>query len=331
MGFWQGVAEGYKDISAEQARKKEIKEERAFQQDMLMKKIGMEFKSNILKTRLDRANSSESASAIASSAKILKSRGVDTDIIKTLISTGDAEGIARVASGVDKQYQEAEKVGRGSEYIMTVNDALKSGEYTPSTTKNIFDGLSSDFQEGGAFSAENLGLDSDMTYTVPGAAYVNTPVFVEQPSLEDLGKLEDRVVKKVAATATVEGAKIDKAIGVVARLMEESDKADLPFLRSLVESLNSRQGLIQKAKGEYSELKDPSTYLKIYGTQAVDSVLKFDKRFTFEDLDPTFQQDLNFTPIVVQGQEQAKFLRGLGYDLSIAYPDKDDKLVLYGS
>lgn len=330
MGVWQGIAQAYKDISAERAAEKEREEDRAFQKEMLMKKIGMEFKSNILKTRLDRATSSESADAIASSAKILKSRGVDSDIIKTLVSTGDAEGIARIASGVEKQYQEAESVGRGGEYILTVNEALKSGEYTPSTTKNIFEGLGADFQDGGAFSAENLGLDSDMTYTVPGAAYVNAPVFVEQPSLEDLGKLEERVIKKVTATATVEEAKIDKAVGEVARLMEEADEADLPFLQNMAVSLSSRQSNIQKAKEEYKELKDPSTYLKIYGTQAVDSVLQFDKRFTFEDLDPTFQQGLNFTPMVVQGQEQAKFLRGLGYDMAISYPDENGKLVVYG-
>lgn len=329
MGFWQGVAEGYKDISAEQARKKEIKEERAFQQDMLMKKIGMEFKSNILKTRLDRANSSESASAIASSAKILKSRGVDSDIIKTLVGTGDAEGIARIASGVDKQYQEAEKVGRGSEYILTVNDALKSGEYTPSTSKNIFEGLGEDFQEGGAFSASNLGLDSDLTYTVPGAAYVNTPVFVEQPSIEDLNKLEERVLSKALSTAAVEEAKLQNVVGDIANKLQKVKGTEARLLDNLKISVVSRLNKISDAQQAYKEQKDPSMYYKMYGTQAVDSILKFDKRFTFEDLSPTLQQGYGLDPIRVQGREQAITLRKYGYDLPIAYLVTGGKLVYY--
>lgn len=48
MGFWQGVANAYKDIKAEETREREIEEERAFQRETFRKRILEERKNALI-------------------------------------------------------------------------------------------------------------------------------------------------------------------------------------------------------------------------------------------------------------------------------------------
>lgn len=78
MGFWQGVAEAYKDISAERTRAREIEENKAFEREMFNKKIEEERRNILLnlyaKRKETQTNSNELAGKVSELSRMLDTK-----------------------------------------------------------------------------------------------------------------------------------------------------------------------------------------------------------------------------------------------------------------
>lgn len=326
MGVWKGIAQAYKDISAERAREKEIREEReyrakekeedrAFAKEQALEKIRLGFQTEIAKDRLSRAGSSKKASEIVTSAKQLQAMGVDPTLIKRMVDTGDATAITNFTKTVGSQFSKAAEAGRGEEYITSINLALEGGEYTPSTSRNVFDGLGDAFKEGGPLSAESLGLE-DAEYMIPGSATIKTPMYVEKPEIADYGTFETEVLKTVQSTSERELSSLNKISGKLAKALE---KASDPLLLELREAVTSRTKRVADAQKAYKEGKDPAGLLGIYGTQAVDLNLQRDPTFELDLLNPYMRNNSKLVPLAVPRKAVAIAARRLGYNMPIVY------------
>lgn len=326
MGVWQGIAQAYKDISAERAREKEIREEReyrikekeedrAFAKEQALEKIRLSFQTEIAKDRLSRASSSEKASEIVTSAKQLQAMGVDPTLIKRMVDTGDATAITNFTKAVGSQFSKAAEAGRGDEYITSINLALEEGEYTPSTSRSVFEGLGDAFKEGGPLSAESLGLE-DAEYVIPGSATIKTPMYVANPEIPEYGTFETEVLKTVQATAEREISSLDK---ISRQLAEALEKGSDPLLLELREAVTSRTKRVAEAQKAYKEGKDPAGLLGIYGTQAVELNLQRDPRFDLNLLNDYMRNNLKLVPLAVPRKAVAITARRLGYNMPIVY------------
>lgn len=143
MGFWQGVAEGYKDISAEQARKKEKEADRAFEREQFMARMQEERRNNLLALMAKRRASGEDSANLVNKAKALSARigAADDPRLQKIIS--DPLLAAKMYDEITKLDAERAKNDRralsGTELLDAVSYYTEDG--TPKVTPGKSFGL----------------------------------------------------------------------------------------------------------------------------------------------------------------------------------------------
>jgi hypothetical protein len=225
MGFWQGVAEAYKDISAERTRareiqderdyrKKEKEEERAFQRDMLMKKVEEDRRNNILNLMAKRRSTGANAEELALKAQAFAARVGETDDPRMKEILANPALAAAMLDQIDVLDQgrnkEGQRVLRGSELLDTMTYFTKDGSLgvTPGKSFGLddLDRLSTDpkayeealleLSQGGkstqpvvridpeAFRAPSIGQEKRATDYFNGMILQAANVFVENSNLK---------------------------------------------------------------------------------------------------------------------------------------------------
>jgi hypothetical protein len=345
MGFWQGVAQGVREDKELDARRKEAEEQRAFDKEMLKEKLKLDVQSTILKTRLSRAASGESAKAMAGVLRGLQKVGVDDSLIQQISSTGDIAAAKELAATVEGQYKKALENGRGEEYIALVNDNLSRAKYSPATRQKIF----SDAKERllGDLSPEELGL-TDLEEIIPGTMLVDTPVLIDRPSVTEVGQVEEMVIEYSLGEANKDQAALKRAMSSIDTTLENQYKildsgsstaeskqkarGYISSLENLKTTVLDRYNIVDSAIEGHKEYKDPSGLLGIYGSSSVQNIIdNVDSRFTLDKLNPAIREDIGTqtVPITVSDEGQAQWLRQSGlYNGPIAYRDTNGQTVL---
>jgi len=334
MGFWTGVAQAYRDIDEKRTQDRRIQEERelqqrrieeerayqeqlrqeerAFEKEMFERGLRAGLGQTLLQTRIDRAESEVSADEIASYGQTLLGLGIDEELVSKAVSTGDSEALSNLTSTVLSNYERAQSAGYGDQYIQTVNETLQEGEYQPATSQPFDLGGITELL-GTDLDPEDMGL-SGFEITVPGSMVYQPPIFTEQPTPTDYGKVEKRIANNALSQARSESRRLTEAVSTLQDRLESAETGEEEsYLRNLIDSATERLTEVEGAIEAYSgDSKDAFGLLQTYGTSSVDSIMESFPSFDRSTLAPTFQENLGRTGIRVSSEQQIRDLADLG-------------------
>jgi hypothetical protein len=131
MGFWQGVAEAYKDISAERTRARELEENRAFEKEMFMKKVEENRRDKLIELSATRKKSKTNATEISGKAQELI-KMLDPEDERTKVFVNDPVLAAATYDAVRKAN---EARVRNEKPTLTPEEILKISTYTDQSGK----------------------------------------------------------------------------------------------------------------------------------------------------------------------------------------------------
>lgn len=311
MGMWQGILQGMQMIE----EKKRLDEEQAFRREQFeftrenarqslalqRQRMLADLLPDLTATEID---SSELADLGTQLSGIF---GEDSPVVSSIISSGNTEDASRILEAVRENYAAAQEQGRGDEYLRTVSVAFDNIEVRPSTTGRIDTTMVEQLL---GQSLEAIGVDLDLTRTIPGSVPFEVPTYQPTATLDDLNRTENRIVSVARDRANQELARIRAATARInstlasASVDSDTEEALRQDLTALTDRSMQITDAIETASGDNA---DASGLLRIYGTDARDSVLASSTvNVNVSSLSPTFQENIERAPIVVQDAEQAQ-------------------------
>lgn len=246
----------------------------------------------------------------------LKSRlmgyGLEESVVDSVISTGDTKNIESFIRTLDDQYTVAQQAGRGQQYLETINTTLTNATITPEGTRTI---SGDELQEYLGMSLEQFGMDMELEVPTQGGFGYVPPVLQEERDIGDYGKLEERIAENAEATANSELRRVNQQISAITQRLESSvlDDNEEKALKDDLSVLMARSSTVGQALEAFSgDEADPFPLLAIYGTQSVNKITSDFTRFDPSKLQPSFQENINQVPFIVQDRDQEKRLREAG-------------------
>lgn len=330
MGFWQGVAQGFREDKEAAIRKQEIEEGRAFEREMFKEKLKADVQTTLLQRRLERGASGKEASKMAAVMKPLQSIGLNQKLIDQIVATGDVASATALASTVASEYKKAVAAGRETEYMQLLNDNLSGGTYTPATASKIFNDVNERLI--GDLSAEELGL-SDEEFITPGTMVVKPPLMPENPDLGTVETANKMVIGYATNAATRDLRNLESTMNVIDTQITELSKNNDQVSRDKIASLEylknatiERYNTVGSAVEASKDQGDHSGILGFYTSSGAETLVKIDPRLSTDMLDPNIVENLGETviPLTVANQNMANWMRNQArYKGPIAYLDEN--------
>lgn len=249
-----------------------------------------------------------SASRLNAATMRLEQYGVDSEVIEGMRSTGDLEGMEKVIGELDGLTTGYEEQGRPVP-TNAINSYLEGVVLAPATVERVdLTGIDlSDFYDYG-YTDEDI--EAMTTFTSPGTISAKPPVVVEQPSLEDLSRVERMAIGNAADRAAGELKSINRALGVIMKDMEAGGDQ---FTEADQEAVLSRQMQIKEAI-DMSQGDNPvyAPLVSLYGKQYFDNILASYPQFSNSPFSPAFTESFGQNPFEVEDPAQAQRLFRLG-------------------
>lgn len=269
MGFFQGVAKAYGEISDKKEREGVRKEEREARKTERTEDWAQQERMANLGAQLARDNATftakmsslrgdpKDASAVAEAITGLKNLGLSPDSITALENTQNPKGIiAAYNSATDSFIKAGESGVSRVEFAEMLNAHYETVEIIPG--------------ELGSFKFKG----EEYPTVVSGSAGIPPLVTRENLDVNEVEKVEERILTENLNSLTREQSKISTAL---TKLLEQEANgkwsANPDYFEAVQESLMNRQLELEKAADQYKE-RDYSGVLQLFGKGPVERVLK---------------------------------------------------------
>lgn len=169
----------------------------------------------------------------------------------------------------------------------------------------------SDFNELGLSQEE---IDAISYETVPGAISAEPPVVVEQPSLEDLTRIEERVVSIAKQRASEELRNLNSFTANLNKELESLPEGEeKEQQKSLLVTALERQRTVREAiKGSAGDNPSVAPLISLYGAQSFNSILESRPQFKGQPFGPVFEKYAGTSVPRVANMDEASVLYKIG-------------------
>lgn len=301
MSFWNDFAEGF--VPAYQAGL-----ERKHKEKLLNEQRAMDLAKSLPELRKRNQERTATATRIANASARLVRLGADQEAINRLQATGDVDGLESLVESLDKTvagYREQNRPIPQDIISATINSAVLS----PATTQEIdLTGIPSQVRD----TLIDMGYtQDDLTYMAPGKISYDTPVVVEQPKLEDMERLEKRVVSAAVNRARQELATISEVQGSLNEMIiGNQEGVDTDTIKEDLAILSRRAAQITGAIEAAGNAENPVyvDVFKLYGSSYMEDLLQQFPQYRDAPFNPAMAENLNQNVISIPTMEQAERL-----------------------